>query len=1018
MTFEAIMKLMRYLTTTAILLVCYLSMQAQSNRITTDPDAAFKEAKEMMQQEKYSLAYPLFKTIGTALSGSAVPYTVQLEASYYAIICGLQLNDQSAVTEAIDFIELEHHAPRIEMMCFHLGNYYFRQSDFASAITYYEQAGVANLSNADIAIMKFQQGYSLFSLQRFAEARPLFDAVRQMPSDKNNAAANYYYGFIAFGDRNYAAALTAFKNIENHPDYKPLVSYYIAEIYYYTGKKDEALAYLENTLQRGNQYYDLSMRQLTGHIYFEKGNYQKALPYLEKYVSSTPKVSRQDLYELSFCYYDAGNYDKSIQGFKELGGKQDTLAQNSMYLLGDAYLKKGNKAGARSAFLFCSLNSSNLAQKEVSKFTYGKLSYELGFTDVALNELKEFSASYPRSVYSNEAKELLVNVLAKTSNYSEALSLFQSIPVRTDMVNRIYPKILYGRAVEYINDQKLVNAEELLDRIFSAAYNAEQLPFAHFWKGELAFRKQEYDSTLIYLQRYLQQPVSYGEVSPTNALYTSGYAALRQQDYTAALRYFERITTQINASSSNIYADAFLRSADCYFMQKKLTTALKMYEQYVVYNLTGSDYAYYQKAVIAGANDQPQLKIQLLQTLQQKYPSSLLAGEANMEVANTWLAMERYNEAIPPLNSIIQLKNQEALKPQAYLKMGISYYNLHDNEQALDYFKQLVKQYPLSMESDEAVVYVKSIFVEKQQPEGYVSFMQQNGKEVSYNEQDSLSFVSAWNVYHTGDADKALSGFVNYMSKFPKGRNYTDAAYLCAEILQQKNQSSDAIPYLVKVADKAPNRYAEAAILQLARIYYFEKTDYALAEQYFTSLKNIATSPENRLESMRGLLRSQYKQKKIAEATPNAQDLLAQKNIATDDKMMANLIIAKNYQLENNYSNAISHYRNVVALGKSEYAAESRYRLAEIAYLQLRYDEAEKLGLEVINKSGSYDFWITKSYILLGDIYFKQKDYFNAEATLKSVVDNAVIEELRDEARIKLQTVIQEKEANSRVEGE
>ena len=42
---------------------------------------------------------------------------------------------------------------------------------------------------------------------------------------------------------------------------------------------------------------------------------------------------------------------------------------------------------------------------------------------------------------------------------------------------------------------------------------------------------------------------------------------------------------------------------------------------------------------------------------------------------------------------------------------------------------------------------------------------------------------------------------------------------------------------------------------------------------------------------------------------------------------------------------------------------------------------AEKAGLEVIKVTGSYDYWVAKAYILLGDVYMQQKDYFNAEAT-------------------------------------
>ncbi len=240
-----------------------------------------------------------------------------------------------------------------------------------------------NLSNRDIATMKFHQGYAYFTLQDFNNAKPLFDAIRQIPDDQNYYDANYYYGFISLADKDHKEALSSFQVIESQPNYQKIIPYYITEIYYYTGQKDSSLSYGERALQSGSQYYDMQLRELLGHMYFEKGNYTKALPYLESYVTHTPKVSRETLYELSFCYYDAGNYSTAVNGFKELGGKQDTLAQNSMYLLADAYLKLDNKAGARNAFLFCALNSSNEQQKEISKFHYGKLSFELGYTDVA-----------------------------------------------------------------------------------------------------------------------------------------------------------------------------------------------------------------------------------------------------------------------------------------------------------------------------------------------------------------------------------------------------------------------------------------------------------------------------------------------------------------------------------------------------------------------------------------------------------------------------------------------------------
>jgi nitroimidazol reductase NimA-like FMN-containing flavoprotein (pyridoxamine 5'-phosphate oxidase superfamily) len=55
---------------------------------------------------------------------------------------------------------------------------------------------------------------------------------------------------------------------------------------------------------------------------------------------------------------------------------------------------------------------------------------------------------------------------------------------------------------------------------------------------------------------------------------------------------------------------------------------------------------------------------------------------------------------------------------------------------------------------------------------------------------------------------------------------------------------------------------------------------------------------------------------------------------------------------------------------------------------------------------------------MLGDIYLKQKDYFNAKATYQSVVDNAKIEELRREAERKLNAAVEEEKKNSKVDGQ
>jgi TolA-binding protein len=104
-------------------------------------------------------------------------------------------------------------------------------------------------------------------------------------------------------------------------------------------------------------------------------------------------------------------------------------------------------------------------------------------------------------------------------------------------------------------------------------------------------------------------------------------------------------------------------------------------------------------------------------------------------------------------------------------------------------------------------------------------------------------------------------------------------------------------------------------------------------------------------------------------------------------------------------------------LNKGEWAAEARYQISKCYYDLNNLTQAEKAAFEVINKSGSYDFWVTKAYIMLGDVYFKQKDYFNAKATFQSVSENATNPQLKQEATEKLQMVTEEEKRNSKIDG-
>jgi len=721
------------------------------------------------------------------------------------------------------------------------------------------------------------------------------------------------------------------------------------------------------------------------------------------------------LYELSYSYYQANNLTKAIDGFKQLSGKDDSISQHSMYLLGDAYLKTGQKANARNAFLFCSSNSSYPEQKEISKYQYAKLSYELGYQDEALNSLSSFLADYPNSTYNNEAKELLVDVLANTNNYKDAQALLESLSKPSENAKRLYPRILYGRATEFISDGQLNEADLLLNKVMNDKYNASVLPFTHFWKGEIGYRNNKLDTAIKYYQLYANSstPTS-GEANINNVRYNLGYSYLRKENYSVALSYFEPLGRGAALSSSAFVQDAYVRTADCYYMQKDYTKAKAMYDNVIKYSWPAEDYATFQNAMLAGVRSSTE-KISLMNTMIRKFPNSSLVTDANMEVAKTYMSNERFREALPYLTAVTKTTGNTSLVPQAYLKLGTAYFNLKSNQEALAQFKTLVEKYPNSQEADDALDIIRVIYIEDSKPDEYAAYMRSVGKPLSVSTEDSLTYAAAEKQYDDQKINEALASFNSYLQKFPNGSYALDANFNRAEIYYTKKDWTNALAGYENVAVNAPNRYAERAVLAAARINFFELKDYTKAEGYFIQLKEITGSQEIKLEAMRGLLRSQYQLKKWTEAAANAKELTEAKGSSADDKTLANMTIAKSFQVSGEFDQAITSYKSVVQLNKAAMAAEARYEIASCWLSLNKLSDAEKAAFETINKSGSYDFWVTKAYILLGDIYFRQKDYFNAKATFQSIVDNTTDAELKAEAQSKLDQVTVEEGKSSKV---
>jgi tetratricopeptide (TPR) repeat protein len=257
--------------------------------------------------------------------------------------------------------------------------------------------------------------------------------------------------------------LQSFTIVRNAKDYRTIVPYYIAEIYYFMGDRAKAFAEADSIIKgKEKSYYDNEVHLLAAQCLFEDQKYAEAKPYFEYYYDHTDKIRKEDLYEIAYTYYRISAWPAAIEKFKMLNDAQDSLGQTSMYLLGDCYLKTGDKASARNAFSICGDMTFNKGQQEAAMLLYSRLSYDMGYNDDALRELNALLETFPATRYKDEANTIMSDLFIKTNNYEDALTHLDEVSVKDNDYWAVYQKAAFGYGVKRFRNGDLPGADKYL----------------------------------------------------------------------------------------------------------------------------------------------------------------------------------------------------------------------------------------------------------------------------------------------------------------------------------------------------------------------------------------------------------------------------------------------------------------------------------------------------------------------------------------------------------------------------
>jgi tetratricopeptide (TPR) repeat protein len=185
---------------------------------------------------------------------------------------------------------------------------------------------------------------------------------------------------------------------------------------------------------------------------------------------------------------------------------------------------------------------------------------------------------------------------------------------------------------------------------------------------------------------------------------------------------------------------------------------------------------------------------------------------------------------------------------------------------------------------------------------------------------------------------------------------------------------------------------------------------------FYEALGEVAKTDDNQREALIGTMRSYYRSGNSGKTLEAVGKVLASQGMSETVKIEATFIRAISNFNSGNTTAATADFESTIKRIDNEWAAESKYHLALIAYQKKEYKNAEKLCFEFISTYPSYAKWLIKTYILLSDVFVEQNMFFQAKATLQSILDNyEERDELYKEAETKYQKVLALESGNSGV---
>lgn len=981
------------------------SLKAQNTFHQDNPNLLYRFGLELMDKEKYSAARDQFERyliVGT-------DQVKRIDAEYYLAFCALSLENVDGADLIADFVKNHPSHPKAAKAYFNLGLNAFDRGDYRASSDYLKRADTGLLNDNEISEAYFKIAYSDFELGSIQEASEYFDLAKR-PGSPFMADAFYYSGYIAYQEGKYDKALVDLRRAEDDPEFENKVPVMIAGAYFKQDRFGEVLSYaagfknVDEELGKTESVYQIYLMAAESGFFTER--YQEATEYFKSFrASSSENITEATLFRYGYSEFKLGNSEPAIESFKRVALKQDTMSQYASYYLGQLYIEEGNLLFASSAFDQASKLPFNKTIQEEAAFLYAKVNHQSKKFTLAILAIDRFIKNYPESNYIPEANNLLSEAFLNTNDFQRAITFIERLENKSPRIEQAYQKVTFYKGTEFYNAAQYDKAVQLFDKSLQYPSDQDLRVSALFWKAEALATMVSYPKAIETYQKVFQTRNT-GSEYYLKANYGLGYAYYNTRDYQNARIYLKRYVDALeNADTQLNYNDAILRLADCYYVDKEYATAIAYYDRAIASGNPNVDYAYFQKGVVRDFQERSDDAIAALDVVINDYSSSIYYDDAIYKKAQIQLESKEFRASIFGFTRIIERLPQSLFVPYAYESRALAHFNLNELDEAEKDYKFIIEQYVTSKVANSALLGLQNTLRLNNKDLEFDQYLSRYKEANPENEAlENIELESAKNLYFSQNYEAAIGAFEGYERNYPDSPLRDQAKFYRAESHYRLNNRTEALTLYFEMDRENRVDNMDVVFQRIGQL-QLDAGDYQEAANYYTKLEGIARSKRQENDAWVGLLESYFKLSEYDKMRIYARNILDKSNISADANNRAQLYLAKAAYLEGDFDAAIDELLTTINTSTDVYGAEAQYLLGKVFYQQEQYQQSLDALFDFSEKFGTYDLWLGKSFLLIADNYLALEEYFQAEATVNSIIEYSELEEIVREAELKLDSI-------------